>query len=541
MARHEYEDEIKSLKALSPDIAKQFDETFAEFKASYFAASNGRYMPTPPGVSPMGSGADYHYRTETEYFRMLERARFLDRDNMVVGQGVTRVVANILQEGFTYDPDTGDEGLDAEWKARWKEWSEEPSLCDFEGERCFQDFEQAAMRNVIVDGDAIPLLTNRGSIQWRESHHLRNPYGIFNNDRIVHGVEMNGSRQRVAYWITSDEINPLRAIVPTNNFRRIPKRDANGLLNCLHLYDPKRMSQTRGVTAFAPSVVPMQYHEDLQFATLLKAKVASFIAIFRQYDAEANVQSGRQGGARSRVSMVDGSSRIVESTGLAQTITGDPGEKLEGFAPNIPNQEFFPHMSLILGIIAINLDLPLVVFMLDPSRTNFSSWRGAIDQARMRFRQRQDWMRRNFHQPITKWQVSSWLASDPATRNLPSTVDPYGHTWKRPKWAYIEPLTDGQADDLRISRNLEAASTVCAESGRDWDEVAPRIVRDRALLITEAIKVAKDINTTYAEDNPGVTWRDLAGDWRDAKAAATPQADGGANASTGEPGVNSGA
>lgn len=538
---HKYEDELKSLTQLSPVIAKQFDEQFAEFKASYFAASNGRYLPTPPGISPMGSGADYHYRTENEYLRMLERARFFDRDNMVVGQGVTRVVANILQEGFTFDPDTGDEGLDTEWKLRWREWAESPELCDFEGEKCFQDFEQAAMRNVIVDGDAIPLLTNRGSIQWKEAHHLRNPFGVFNSDKIVHGVELNAGRQRVAYWITADQINPLQNVTPSNNFRRIPKRDSEGFLNCLHLYDPKRMSQTRGVTAFAPSVVPIQYHEDLQFATLLKAKVASFIAIFREYDVDAKVQSGRQGGSRTTESLVDGSSRVVERTGLAQQITGDPGEKLTGFAPNVPNQEFFPHMSMILGIVAINLDLPLVVFLLDPSRTNFSSWRGAIDQSRMRFKQRQDWLRRNFHDPVLRWKVREWIASDPALRNLPSTVNPYGHTWKRPKWAYIEPLKDAQADDLRISRNLESASAVVAESGRDWDEVSSAIVDDRAKLIVKAIERADAINKQFEAIAPNVNWRDLAGDWRDSKATSGQQASAGSDATSGDPGVNSGA
>jgi len=37
-----------------------------------------------------------------------------------------------------------------------------------------------------------------------------------------------------------------------------------------------------------------------------------------------------------------------------------------------------------LGILAVNLDLPLCVFLLDASETNYSGFRGAIDQARQR-------------------------------------------------------------------------------------------------------------------------------------------------------------
>lgn len=536
--RRNDDDEIKNLTVLGKEASQAIDEAMREYHASYFASSNSRHLPTPPGISPMGSGSDYHYRTEAEYFRMMERARFLDRDNMVAGQGVTRLVANVVQEGFAIDPDTGDEGLDAELVDRWWEWAETPDLCDLEGERCWQDFEQAALRATIVDGDLCPLLTNRGAIQWKEGHHLRNPFGIFNSDRIVHGVEMDANRKRIAYHITADEINPIRGTLPTSNFRRIPARDSEGFRNVLHLYDPKRLTQTRGVTAFAPSVVPTQYHEDMQFATLLKAKVASFIAIFRQYDVDASTGSPRKAGSRTTEDRDDGSSRVVERTGLAQTIKGDPGEKLQGFAPNIPNPEFFPHVSLVLSIIAVNLDLPLVVFLLDPSRTNFSSWRGAIDQSRMRFRQRQDWLRRSFHEPVWKWKVREWLRTDPAMRNLPSTVNPYGHNWKRPKWPYIEPLKDAQADDLRISRNLESPTIVHGERGRDWRDVSREIVRDRSLHIRNAMTEAARINGEYP--GSGVTWRDLAGDWRDAKIAPQGPEDS-SDASGGDPGVSSGA
>ena len=34
---------------------------------------------------------------------------------------------------------------------------------------------------------------------------------------------------------------------------------------------------------------------------------------------------------------------------------------------------------MLLGILAVNLDLPLCVFLLDASETNYSGFRGAID------------------------------------------------------------------------------------------------------------------------------------------------------------------
>ena len=210
----------------------QFDrrmrDAISEIYGDYYAAENNRYMPTPRGVAAMGSGADYHYRTESQYLRMLERARWIDRDNMVVGQGVTRLVANIVQDGFTLDVETGDDGLDADLKSRWTDWAEDPDACDFEGERTWTEFESLTLRNTIVDGDLVILPLALGSLQAVESHRLRTPYGG-GRQNIVHGVELSADRRRrEAYHLTPDPINPQRAVSRHTTFQRYPARGADG-------------------------------------------------------------------------------------------------------------------------------------------------------------------------------------------------------------------------------------------------------------------------------------------------------------------------
>lgn len=496
--------------SLAPELQNAFSAAMKDVYAGYYAGETSRYLPTPPGVAISGSGADYHYRNETQYLRMIERARYFDRDNMVVGQGVSRLVSNVVQDGFTLEPQTGDEGLNREWRNRWNAWAEDAVACDYEGERDWYDFEQLAFRAQIVDGDILAVPTAGGSIWWREAHALRNPWGTANNKSCVHGVELDSRRRRVAYNFLPDPPSPLTPIAPSTQFVRIPTRDAEGYRQVWHLFQPKRFSQARGVTAFAPSVVPVQYHEDLQFATLLKAKVASFIAIFRQYALDAQNQSNRKAGERTTEMLGDGSMRTVEVSGLAQTVRGDPGEELKGFAPNIPNPEFFPHATLILSIIAINLDLPLCVFMLDPRQTNFSGWRGAIDQARQRFRQMQDGQIRRLHTPVYRWQVRRWLAEDASARTIAeqSTVNVYGHRWGAPRWPYIEPMKDATADDMRITRNLASARQVFAERGNEYDEAVGEIIADRVLLIRRACEQAEELNGKYPWAK--IDWREIA-------------------------------
>src|SRR5690606_1028361 len=96
--------------------------------------------------------------------------------------------------------------------------------------------------------------------------------------------------------------------------------------------------------------------------------------------------------------------------------TGAPGEKLTGFSPNIPNAEFFEHARLILTFVAINLDMPLQMLLLDATATNFSGWRGAFDQAKIGFRQIQSWLLKRFYAPVYEWKLRQWIAEDPAIR-----------------------------------------------------------------------------------------------------------------------------
>lgn len=497
-------------ESLAPRVQEAFAEAHREVVSGYFAGENSRYLPTPPGISVMGSGADYHYRNETQFLRMIERARFFDRDNMVVGQGVTRLVANVMQDGFTLDPQTGDKSLDAELRDRWWDWASDPSQCDYEGERDWSDFELMSLRHEVVDGDICCLPMADGSLWWHEAHGLRNPYGSAATRNVVHGVELDSRRRRVAYNFLPTPISPLSAVAPTTQFFRVAARDQDGYRQVLHQYQPKRFSQARGVTAFAPIVLPIQYHEDLQFATLLKAKVASFVALFREYSTDAEVRSNRQGGPRTQETQADGSNRTVEQTGLATTVRGDPGETLKGFAPNIPNPEFFPHAALILSFVAINLDLPLCVFLLDPTKTNFSGWRGAIDQARQRFRQIQSHKVRKLHTPVYEWKVRQWIAADPAMRAAAQrgSIKIFGHRWNPPRWPYIEPMKDAAAADLRVTRNLASARQVFSESGFEYDETVNEIVGDRVMLIEKACEATVALNEKFPFAK--IDWREIA-------------------------------
>jgi len=192
-------------------------------------------------------------------------------------------------------------------------------------------------------------------------------------------------------------------------------------------------------------------------------------------------------------------------------LTTEPGETITAFSPNVPNPEFFPHASLILTFISINLNLPLAVLLLDPSKTNFSGWRGAIDQARMGFREIQRWLAGSFHRPVYRFKCRQWIAEDAALARQFAALGEkvFQHRWNPPTWAYIEPLTDGQADLLQVRNALTSPRRLHARRGADWDEIYAEIIADNSAAIKAAKKAALQINGEFPDGNAPVHWREI--------------------------------
>lgn len=481
---------------------------FQDLRNDFRAGKDTRFTSRLTGHSSSGSGADYHYRNETQFLHMMERARHYQRNDPIVGQGVRRLVANIVQDGFRLDVNTGDPGLDTDLKERWNEWACTADLCHSEGEFTFSQMEQLALSSAVVDGDLFCLPLTSGSLQTVEAHRCRTPKGTTRN--VVHGVLMDDAARRLEYWFTKEDLDPNRPLFKVSDVKPYAARDPKtGERNVLHIYQPYRFSQRRGVTALAPVSDTVGMHDDIQFATLVKAQMAALIAILHERGPDWKPGGDQQKGDRETETLTGGHTRTIEGVSAGLEIFGDVDEKLSAFAPNIPSPEFFPHAMMVLTFIAINLDMPVHVLLLDPSKTNFSGWRGAIDQARLRFKQIQKWFAECFHTPIYRWKLRQWAQRDPllSHRLNSESVKLYAHRWNPPTFPYIEPLTDASADLLQQRNALNSPRRLHAARGRDWEEVAAEIVADNSTAIELALARAAKINAQYPEAK--VHWREL--------------------------------
>lgn len=518
-----------------PAELQTLPHAFREMRSDYAAAKEGRYRRKRSGLDPQGSGADRHYKNESDFLRIMEYARDMDRNDAIVGQLVDRVVLNTLQGGFAVDPQTGDEALDKELWSRFNAWATNPAECDAAGVDDFAEMSDLVFRSMLVDGDIFGLALADGPVEVVEGHRCRTPSG--KQEQVIHGVEVNTLRSPVRYHFTQDDINPNGMITKRTGFRPVDARDSDGVPLVFHIAKRKRKTQTRGVSAFAPVFDVMGMFEDLNFAKLVQAQVVSCIAFMRTrsesgFPGAPIVSGAGQTGPRETETQSDGTTRTIDGIAPGMQIDCAPGEKIEGFSPNVPNTEFFPHVRLILQMIGVNLGVPLVMVLMDASDTNFSGWRGAVDEARRGFKRNQQLLVRRWHSPVYRWKLVQFAQDDPALARKMKELGAryFDHRWNTPNWPYIQPKQDAEADAYRVAQRLTSPRRLHNERGQDVEEVLAETIADNSAAIRAAIReaeaITKELKTT-------VNWREVL--FLAPPNAVTPPADDAADGDTSRP------
>src|SRR5690606_8986688 len=217
-----------------------------------------------------------------------------------------------------------------------------------------------------------------GQLQFFEAHEIQTRS---REEDTFLGVTIGDKGEHKRYWVMQDPTLPMDQKGDSNP---IDVRNADGIRNLFHVYNSKRMNQTRGVTALAPIFALAGMFEDIQFAKLVQQQVVSCFAIFREQAATASTQLPAKGldtGSQT-IEVSPAGTRYIADIAPGMEVVGAPGEKLQWFSPNVPNAEYFSHVRLMLQMIGVNLGLPLCLVLMDGSETNFSGWRGAVDEAR---------------------------------------------------------------------------------------------------------------------------------------------------------------
>ena len=147
---------------------------------------------------------------------------------------------------------------------------------------------------------------------------------------------------------------------------------------------------------------------------------------------------------------------------------------------------------------------------MDGSETNFSGWRGAVDEARKGFVADQLNLVRRLHKPAYEWWLAQQIATDSSLRNWDGKpkINLFRHNWNLPTWSYIEPVADAEGDATQLRNALTSPRRLHSARGGDWEETADEIIEDNMYAIENATKRAAKFNADNPT-SPPLNWRDL--------------------------------
>jgi len=230
---------------------------------------------------------------------LVSRARMLDISCPMATAAVDRMVHGVLGDGLTYSIGNSDFFDRDEYKALCGGLKKSLALAslthalDIQGRLTFAQIQRMACRNWLLSGDVFFVRRpNVANCAWRiiESDRCMTPK-MFNTllsgikaenpetgNTIIDGVELDSEARPVAYWFLNHYDDDLA--IRSEDWQRIEAYDDLGLPVVLHLFQPLRPDQYRGVPLVANTIETLYSTKAYSTAELQAAIIEACLAIF---------------------------------------------------------------------------------------------------------------------------------------------------------------------------------------------------------------------------------------------------------------------
>jgi lambda family phage portal protein len=364
---------------------------------------------------------------------------------------------------------------------RWEDWG---AVADADGVLDLAGLQALAVRNLVVDGECFIRLRRRKPedglpvpLQLQvlpaeicpETHTL--PATVSGN-AIKQGIEYDAIGRRVAYWLREvppgeDDITHSSAAV-----HRVPADQV------LHLFEPLRPGQRRGVSMLAAALVRLRELDKYADATLLRLQLSSmFVGTLKRTrvdDLNYDPLTGEEltetaAGERPSLKLAPGTFQQLF-----------PDEDLEFNKPPDPPIGFGEFVEHELRAAGAAIGVPLEAFTHRWGATNDRLARVVLNQYRRRVH-RLLWslVVPQFLRPL--WQAWFPLAVLQPGMPVPALEDAAGRVAFAPHaHAYVHPVQDVASYREAIRAGLTSRQAAVSETGEDVETIDAQIAADNA-------------------------------------------------------------
>ena len=399
------------------------------------------------------------------------RAGWYARNNPWITAAVDSLVGNVVGAGIKPQSSHPDRAVRETLQSLWLRWTDH---ADAGGLADFYGLQAMAVRAMIESGESFARLRVSPEAHYsvplsmelldREQVPTDLHRDIGGGARIRAGIEFNSAGQRVAYRVSS-----FRPGDPLRSSRMDPVRIP--AVDFIHLFKPLAAGQLRGITWLAPVLLRLHELDQFEDASLVKAKVAAlFTGFITDPDGTAGGLSGSNNSGVLTVGMEPGS-----------LIPLPPGTDIR-FSTPTEHDAYAPFVKNHLRAVAAGMGLPYELLSGDLEGVTYSSIRAGL----IEFRRRVEQLQHNvvvhlFCRPV--WErfvrlavLSGNLPAHDFDRNAAAYL---GCEWLPPKFDYVDPKKDVEAEILAIDAGLKSRTQAISERGYDAENIDAEIAADK--------------------------------------------------------------
>ena len=398
--------------------------------------------------------------------RLLARSRELVVTNGYAANACEAFAANLVGDGIKPSSLIGDADLRDRVQRLWLAWTDE---ADADGLTDFYGLQAMVAREMFVAGECFVRLRPRRAedglpvplqLQLLQSEMLpfEKTETAANGNRIRCGIEFDAIGRRVAYHFRrrhpGDSTDQGGPVIPETV--RVPAADV------LHIYRPIDAGQIRGLPHVAPAMVRLFLLDQYDDAELDRKKTAAMFAGFITKTAPEEPMMGEADADP------DGAAIASLEPGTMQVLL--PGEDVRFSSPADVGGGYEAFQYRTLLAVSASLGLPYHLVTGDVRQANYSSLRAELVEFRRRVGQLQHGVL--VHQ-LCRAVWRRWLetAALSGALDLDDPVAARPVQWIPPRWDWVDPLKDIQAQVLAMEAGITSRRKVVEGTGYDIEEV----------------------------------------------------------------------
>lgn len=466
----------KALAVVSPKAA--MSRMISQERLRNFGRFDSALDSTKRGISRNISGAEDTAGT-AERYKLIRAARDL-ADNFPPVRSLLLKFATYVAGRLSYQARTGDKELDAQVERYWAKWCRE---CDFLRRHDFVSLLQLAVMAILRDGDCGFIIVRDGEmlkLQSVEADRIGSPYNrLIDSDTYIGGILLDEFGRPDKYQIFVRTINN-QYIEPTDIA-------ANEFI---HLFDPTRLDEYRGRSAFATALNAARDLQETIKAEVQAIKFASYqtgIITTENGSADASdyfaTSQKNDFGQTEKLSNVD--------PGAIQYLS--PGEKMEMFKSDRPGGAFGEFVRLVQAHIAMAVGLPYG-FAFDADKSGPM----ARMEAAMAERTFARWRRLLESQFLDR--IKNIVLLDAAARGeIDDSEFLLDGRWCWPAKVSIDYGREANADIALWKAGLKTAGQIYGDAGEDYEEALRARAKETAMIVELANEM--DIPAQYISDS----------------------------------------